>query len=173
MAYYEGDPNGQNGQGFPQEQSNMQGQSGMNQGQQQFNQNQQQFNQNQQFNQGQQNFNQQYQQQSYQQPYVNFVDTGHSPAQIMVFGIISIASGFLFGWTLIVGIVAIIFGALSMSWAKKWMEANPGVENGQIKAGRICGIIGLIFGILGIVGSIIALLTIGCAGCFYALDGYY
>ena len=90
----------------------------------------------------------------------------------MGFGIASICSGFLFGWTLVIGIIAIIFGALAMSWASKWTQANPGIEDSQVKAGKICGIIGLIFGILGVIGAIISIAAVGCAGCAAAMGGY-
>lgn len=126
----------------------------------------------------QQNYQQQtYQQQSYQQqnyqPYnqgMGFVDTGHSPVQIMVFGIISVVSGAVLSWTFVLGILAIVFGALAMSWSKKFNTANPYANNGQVKAGRVCGIIGLIFGILGLVGTLITAMTVGCAAIFGALD---
>ena len=193
MAYYEGDPNNGQGQDMNQgaaPEQNGQQYNGQPQSQQQFNGQPQQFNSQpgqQQFNgqpgqqqfQGQQQFNgqpqqqfngqQQYQQQpyqNYQQPYVNYVDTGHSPTQIMVFGIVSLACGFFFSWTFLLGILSIIFGALSMSWGKKFMEANPGMDNGQVKAGRICGIIGLVLSIIGIVATIIVVAVTGCAACY-------
>ncbi len=186
MAYYEGDPNQQNGQGMNQQ---FQGQEIGNAQQtpETFNQNAQQsqetFNQNaqqnqgqtyqseqqnqQQFNQGQTNY-----QQSYQQPVNNYVDTGHTPAQIMVFGIISVVSGVLFSTTILMGVLSIVFGALAMSWSKAFNEANPGNEDGQVKAGRICGIIGLITGIVGIVAGIIIFASVGCVACFASMGGY-
>ncbi|MCR4610942.1 MAG: hypothetical protein K5644_03490 [Lachnospiraceae bacterium] len=181
MAYYEGDSNQQNGQDFnqqPQGQPN----PGAAQPENQFNQNAsqtqgqqfqqqanqgQQFQQNQQFNQGQPNY-----QQSYNQPVNNYVDTGHSPVQIMVFGIVSLASSVLFSYTVILGVLSIVFGALAMSWSKKFNEANPGNNDGQVKAGRVCGIIGLIAGIVGMVVGLIVFLTVGCAACFASMGGY-
>ena len=123
----------------------------------------------------QQDTTQQFQQQTYQQqPYQqqpgynnqgfnNYVDTGHSPSQILAFGIISLCASILVGWTVIFGILAIVFGALAMSWAKKFMTANPTVDDGSVKGGRITGIIGLIFGIIDVVGGLIAWFAIGCA----------
>ena len=90
----------------------------------------------------------------------------------MVFGIVSLCASILVGWTVIFGILAIVFGALAMSWAKKFMMANPGVDDGQVKAGRITGIIGLIFGIIDVVGGLIAWLAIGCAAIFATAGGY-
>lgn len=141
MAYYEGDPNNQNVQ---------QDQNG-----QQF----------QQEEQGQQ-FQQSGPQQQYQQTSqgYNVVDAGQSPTKIMVFGIIACACGSAFGWTFFLGILAIVFGALAMSWSKKYMAANP-VPNGQVKAGRITGIIGFVFGIVETVIMFIAILAGGCAAC--------
>ena len=132
----------------------------------------------------QQDTTQQFQQQTYQQqPYQqqsgynnqgfnNYVDTGHSPSQILAFGIISLCASILVGWTVIFGILAIVFGALAMSWAKKFMMANPTVDNGSVKAGRITGIIGLIFGIIDVVGGLIAWFAIGCAAIFATAGGY-
>jgi len=90
----------------------------------------------------------------------------------MVFGIVSLCASILVGWTVIFGILAIVFGALAMSWAKKFMMANPGVDDGQVKAGRITGIIGLIFGIIDVVGGLIFWLAIGCAAVFATAGGY-
>lgn len=156
MAYYENDQNGQN--------VNPQGQAPEPQTQQA--QAQPQYQQQQQY--------QQYQQQPQynNQGFNNYVDTGHSPVQIMVFGIVSLCASILVGWTVIFGILAIVFGALAMSWAKKFMMANPGVDDGQVKAGRITGIIGLIFGIIDVVGGLIAWLAIGCAAVFSTAGGY-
>ena len=178
MAYYDNDQNGQNinpqGQApepqvEPQTQQ-VQPQTEQMQGQQaqaQTEQPQQQYQQ------------QQYQQQQYlQQPqynnqgFNNYVDIGHSPVQIMVFGIVSLCASILVGWTVIFGILAIVFGALAMNWAKKFMMANPGVDDGQVKAGRITGIIGLIFGIIDVVGGLIAWIAIGCAAIFATAGGY-
>ena len=105
-------------------------------------------------------------------PINNYVDTGHSPSQIMVFGIVALCASILVGWTVIFGILAIVFGALAMSWAKKFMMANPTVDNGSVKSGRITGIIGLIFGIIDVVGGLIAWLAIGCAAIFATAGGY-
>ena len=129
--------------------------------------------------QGQQFQQQTYQQQPYQQQsgynnqgLNNYVDIGHSPSQIMVFGIVSLCASILVGWTVIFGILAIVFGALAMNWAKKFMMANPGVDDGQVKAGRITGIIGLIFGIIDVVGGLIAWFAIGCAAILSTAGGY-
>lgn len=162
MAYYENDQNGQNvnPQGQAPEPQTQQAQAQPQYQQQQYQQ-------------------QQYQQQQYQQQpqynnqgFNNYVDTGHSPVQIMVFGIVSLCASILVGWTVVFGILAIVFGALAMSWAKKFMMANPGVDDGQVKAGRITGIIGLIFGIIDVVGGLIAWLAIGCAAVFSTASGY-
>ena len=110
-------------------------------------------------------YQQQYQGQ-YQQQYNqanNYVETGHSPVQIMVFGIVSLSVSVIFGWTIILGILSIVFGALAMSWANKFGGANPGVDNGQVKAGRITGIIGLIFGIINCVIGLFIWIFVGFA----------
>lgn len=167
MAYYENNQNGPQVEGGAQP----------NNGQQFQQQDAGQPNNGQQFQQQQQQ--QQYQQQTYQQQpqynnqsFNNYVSTGHSPVQIMVFGIVSLVASILVGWTVIFGILAIVFGALAMSWAKKFMMANPGVDDGQVKAGRITGIIGLIFGIIDVVGGLIFWLAVGCAAIFATAGGY-
>lgn len=83
--------------------------------------------------------------------YNTYNESGHSPTQIMIFGIISLASGFVFGWTIFVGIVAIVFGALAISWANRYNATNMPGSDGQVTAGKVCGIIGLVFGIIGII----------------------
>ncbi|MBQ9391086.1 MAG: hypothetical protein IJU02_02745 [Lachnospiraceae bacterium] len=190
MAYYEENPNNQQPetQGQPvqpepqvqqaeqvQPEPQVQQAEQANQGQQ-FQQNQQanqgqQFQQNQQANQGQQF--QQAGQQQYQQTSqgYNVVDAGHSPTQIMVFGIVSLCVSVIIGWTVIFGILSIVFGALAMSWSKKYMQANPNVDNGQVKAGRITGIIGFIFGIIDVVFGTITWISVGCVACLAPL-GY-
>ena len=165
MAYYDNDQNGQN--------VNPQGQAPEPQVEPQTQQAQPQTEQ----MQGQQAQTEQPQQAQPQpqynnQGFNNYVDIGHSPAQIMVFGIVSLCASILVGWTVVFGILAIVFGALAMNWAKKFMMANPGVDDGQVKAGRITGIIGLIFGIIDVVGGLIAWLAIGCAAIFATAGGY-
>ena len=177
MAYYDNDQNGQNvnpqGQA-PEPQVEPQTQ----QAQPQTEQMQGQQAQTEQPQQAQPQPQYQQQQQYQQQPqynnqgFNNYVDIGHSPAQIMVFGIVSLCASILVGWTVVFGILAIVFGALAMNWAKKFMMANPGVDDGQVKAGRITGIIGLIFGIIDVVGGLIAWLAIGCAAIFATAGGY-
>ena len=179
MAYYEYDQNGQNvnpqGQA-PEPQVEPQTQQAQPQTEQMQGQQAQQAQTEQMQAQPQPQYQQQ--QQYQQQPqynnqgFNNYVDTGHSPVQIMVFGIVSLCASILVGWTVILGILAIVFGALAMSWAKKFMMANPGVDDGQVKAGRITGIIGLIFGIIDVVGGLIAWLAIGCAAVFATAGGY-
>ena len=132
----------------------------------------QQFQQNQQYQQG--NQGQQFQQagqQQYQQTSqgYNVVNGGHSPTQIMVFGIVSLCVSVVVGWTIIFGILAIVFGALAMSWSKKYIQVNPNVDNGQVNAGRITGIIGFIFGIIDVVVGSIFWLSAGCFACFMPL----
>lgn len=145
MAYYEGDPNNLN---------NQQDQNG------------------QQFQQGPQGEQQQFQQDGPQQQYqqtsqgYNVVDAGQNPTKIMVFGIISCGLGSVFGWTIVCGIVSIVFGALAMSWSKSYMLANP-VPSGQVRAGRITGIIGFVCGIVETVIGFIYWLVVGCAACVY------
>ena len=89
----------------------------------------------------------------------------------MVFGIVSLCVSVIIGWTVIFGILSIVFGALAMSWSKKYMQANPNVDNGQVKAGRITGIIGFIFGILDVVFGTITWISVGCVACLAPL-GY-
>lgn len=180
MAYYDENNNnqqpetqGQQVQPEPQVQQQAQPEPQVQQDQQ-ANQGQQ-FQQNQQYqqaNQGQQ-FQQAGTQQQYQQTSqgYNVVDAGHSPTQIMVFGIVSLCVSVIIGWTVIFGILSIVFGALAMSWSKKYMQANPNVDNSQVKAGRITGIIGFIFGIIDVVFGTITWISVGCVACLAPL-GY-
>lgn len=120
-----------------------------------------------------QQFSQQTQYQNqpqYNQSFNNYVDTGHSPMQIMVFGIVSLCAAILVGWTVLLGILAIVFGALAISWANKFKMGNPGIDDGQVKAGRITGIIGLVFGIINIVAGIFV--WIFMLGLFAIAGGY-
>ena len=156
MAYYDDNPNNQ-------QTVNSEGQSPEPSGQAQEQQQQQQT----------------YQQQTYQQQpaynnqgFDNYVDTGHSPSQIMAFGIVSLVASILVGWTVVFGILAIVFGALAISWSKKFMMANPTVDNGSVKAGRVTGIIGLVFGIIDVVGGTIFWLVLGCAAVFATVGAY-
>lgn len=56
-----------------------------------------------------------------------------------------------------------------MSWGKKFMNANPNAYNPQVKAGRVCGIIGMILGIV----TMSIMLIIVIAGGFAALMTRY
>ena len=166
MAYYDENPNNQQPetQGQPVQPEPQVQQAEQVQPEPQVQQAEQ-ANQGQQFQQAGQ---QQYQQTS--QGY-NVVDAGHSPTQIMVFGIVSLCVSVIIGWTVIFGILSIVFGALAMSWSKKYMQANPNVDNGQVKAGRITGIIGFIFGIIDVVFGTITWVSVGCVACLAPL-GY-
>jgi len=61
-----------------------------------------------------------------------------SSTPILVFGILALALETIFG---------IIFGAIAISKAKKWVAAGNPLD-GKAKAGKILGIIGLICGII-------------------------
>lgn len=115
-------------------------------------------------------FNQQgnYQQQNYQpqggyyQPQ-NGNNDGQSKATVsLVLGICSIVTCCCYG------IVGIICGVLAIIFAKQSTEMNGGIELSNAKAGRICGIVGLVLGSLYIIYLIVCLVIGIGAGIFDA-----
>jgi hypothetical protein len=110
-----------------------------------------------------------YQQNPYQQGFGGQRDVSNATA-ILVLGIISIVTAFCYGIPGIgCGIAALIMG----NKAKKEYEANPSMYTesswNNAKAGRICGIIGLILG--GLMLLVVVLYFIFVLSMFGAIAG--
>ncbi len=104
-----------------------------------------------------QNVNQQFNNQFGQAPVPN-------SAAVLVLGILSIVLCFCYG---IIGITLGIIAVVLASKGKALYEANPGAYTlasfNNLKAGRICGIIGLILSSLYIIFIIIYIVILGAA----------
>lgn len=84
-----------------------------------------------------------------------------SPTQVLVFGIISIATSG--------AIIGLIFGILAASKAKAYYAAG-GEACGKVKAGKILGIVGLVCAIVALVIYVIYGIAIGT---FMAANGMF
>ena len=91
---------------------------------------------------------------NYQQQYSQPQPTASKGQAIgsMICGILSICFAYAYGLGLIPAIIALVLN-------KKFVTANNGATNGMAKAGKICGIIGLIFSIIAAVIWFIVLMV--------------
>ncbi len=102
-------------------------------------------------------------QQDPNQNYLNFQSSLPNSTPVLVLGIISIPGCFCYG-------LGIVFGIIALVLAKKDLllyNTNPSVYNqssyNNLKAGRICAIIGVILSAIYILFIILVLVLVGAA----------
>jgi hypothetical protein len=81
---------------------------------------------------------------------------------VLVLGILSIVFCLCYGFIgLILGIIAVVLGSKGMTLYNANPTAYTQASYNNLKAGRICGIIGLILSILMIIGVIVYAIAVG------------
>ena len=75
------------------------------------------------------------------------------PSTVLTFGILALA----FSCTIYLSFLSIVFGAIGLSKAGNYVAAY-GPNSGQVKAGKIMSIIGLILGIIMTIVAVVAII---------------